>query len=143
MAELPATDGHTGRAKKVDGKPQGSQVHVPRYTGVGVGMINRLELVLRATLSDGTVLEGATRPQETGILSSEDARVIRELDIAVAKLPLSYDETLATVLLGELRRRPIVDKWPDGEVALDLIDLCLLRLCTKLRDRNDPEPKCQ
>jgi hypothetical protein len=106
-------------------------------------MIHRLELVLRATLADGTVVEGATRPQQPGLHVTEDARVFHYLDAAA--LPegtpsAAYDETLASVLLHDLQQRPIEDVWPNGDKPEDLIDLCLLRLCAKLRERSDPAP---
>lgn len=104
-------------------------------------MIRKLELVLRATLADDTVVEGEPLCREPGIIAIEDAHAFRALDAAIQSPPPAYDESLATVLLGFMKQ--ICDsEMPDARTGVkpDLLDLCLRRLCEKLRERNDPEP---
>jgi CHASE2 domain-containing sensor protein len=107
-------------------------------------MIEKLELVLRATMQNGDIVEGATTPVVPSICDVEDAHVFGALDKAACITGVTYHENLASVLTANLRRRPILDRWPsdkkEGQEVSDLIDLCLLRLCTKLHVRNDPPP---
>ena len=109
-------------------------------------MIQNLELVLRVTMENGDIVEGATYPVSPSICNVEDAHVFGALDKAASVEGVTYYENLAAVLVADLRRRPMLDKWPNpddplqGQEASDLIDLCLLRLCRKLRERDDPPP---
>lgn len=91
-----------------------------------------VQLVLRARLKDGTVIEGATREFVPEIVDVEDAHVFRALYQAADVEDPIYDWTLARIMVSRLRRAEIQDCWPDGKAPTDLIDLCLLRLCNQL-----------
>ena len=109
-------------------------------------MIQKLELVLRVTMENGDIVDGATYPVFPSIYNVEDAYVLGALDKAAITDGVTYYENLAVILVADLRRMTMLDKWPNpddplhGQDVSDLIDLCLLRLCRKLRERNDPPP---
>jgi len=102
-------------------------------------MIEKLELVLRATMSNGTLVEGTTGSVEPTMYMVEDARACHELNQADPSQdpPAVYDESLANFLLLELQKSTARF---NRALSKDPVKLCLWRLCMELRKRNDPAP---